>query len=266
MKNKLLKIYKAIKEGLAYIKEAEEGDWITPDDPRYTQILDEYESKLTDVWDKTKSRFINRVKAKNLDIDDSLEQYDEDILLEEGESDYVDEALLILAEAFGLGVIVGFEEIIARGLLVEIPTNPHLFFDEATEIKMYALAALSYEDLQMNQIFDEYNNLNNAKDLISQWFDTNRYRLIDMVLGGVVWYGINFGFAKAALSNEDDSDGSALNLYWLTEHDRKVCSDCEKMEAGNPYNKDNPLTTLPGGGKTLCGSRCRCVIDTKERK
>lgn len=266
MKNKLKQIYIAIKEGLSYIKSKNNNDWITPDDSRYINILNEYEPKLQKVWDDAKKRFTDKIKTKTLDIDDSLEDYDEDILMDDGDSDYVDEALLILAQAFGAGVIVGFEEIVARGLLVEIPANPINLLDEATEIKMYALAALSNEDLQMNQIYESYNKLENGKELISQWFDNNSYRLTDMILGGLVWYGINFGFAKAALNEDVDSEESALNLYWLTEQDKKVCGDCTKMENDNPYNKENPLTTLPGGGKTLCGSRCRCVIDTKERK
>jgi hypothetical protein len=83
------------------------------------------------------------------------------------------------------------------------------------------------------------------------------------MIGGLVWYGINYGFARATLETQDQE---SLLIYWLTEKDKNVCKDCLELEANSPYGPDNPLKTLPGGGKTLCGSSCRCIIDTQTRE
>lgn len=243
-------------------KAQKSNDWIEPSDKRYTKVLNTYEKKLSEHWQKTRDKYLKQEKKKQiLEVDEDPEQY-EDASFDS--SDYIDEALLILAFAFGEGVLIGFEEIKSRGLSVEIPKNPFEFFNDAKEIKNYSWAALSYEQQQMDEIFSKYNKLENGKDLIKQWFDANEPRLTDLMLGGVVWYGIQFGFSRATIEATGGQGGGVL-LYWLTEHDNKVCDDCKALEAGNPYSEDHPLPTLPGGGKTLCGSKCRCIIDTQER-
>ncbi len=231
-----------------------------PDDTRYTNILKKYNKQLSVHWKTTRDSYISKITKKQLlELDDAPEDYEDP---QYDSSNYIDEALIILAEAFGMGILIGYEELDKRGLSVILPENPHKLFDEAIEIKNYAWAALSYEQSQMNDIFKEYNKLDNAKQKIANWFDNNEYRLTDLMLGGVVWYAISFGFTKAAIETYGD-EAKGL-LYWITEQDKNVCDDCNELEAGNPYSNDNPLPTLPGGGKTICGSRCRCIVDIKE--
>lgn len=252
--NKLQKISQVLN---SFIKASKQKDWIEPDDERYQKILSKYEKELENLWEKTKKDYLKRIKKKDLDIDFIAEDY---IDQELEYTDYVDDALAILALAFGAGVIIGFEEIKNRGINVDIPANPWEYFEEAKEIYNYAHAALSNEQQDFDTMFEKYNKIENGKQQFEDWFNNNEYRLIDLMLGGIVWYGINYGFAKAAFQENEN-----IFLYWLTERDKKVCGDCKILEDGNPYTEENPLTTLPGGGKTVCGSRCRCVIDTKSR-
>lgn len=236
-------------------------DWITPEDKRYTKILDTYEKKLSKLWQSQKKDYLKRFKKKELiNVDENPEDYTDP---QYDSTNYIDDALEILAEAFGLGVLVGFKEIENRGITVEIPENPNAYFDTAKEIKNYSWAALSYEQQQMDNVFQLYNKTENGKLFIDKWFDNNEYRLTDLMLSGLVWYGINFGFTRALVEASGQED---ILAYWLTEADKKVCKDCKELEKGNPYSKDNPLPTLPGGGKTICGSSCRCIIDTKDRE
>jgi hypothetical protein len=254
-KTSLQKLSEILK---TFIKASKSKDWIEPDDERYQKILRKYEKELSKVWNRERNDYAKRIKKKDLDIDETIEDYPDQEL---DHSDYIDDALAILALAFGAGVLVGFEEIQNRGITVEIPSNPWQYFEEAGEIHDYSHAALSKEQQDFNDAFEQYNKIENGKQQLKDWFDKNKYRLTDLMLGGVVWYGINYGFAKAAIVAQDETF-----LYWLTEKDSKVCSNCKLLESNNPYSKDNPLTTLPGGGKTICGSRCRCIIDTKERE
>lgn len=258
-KQNLKHIIKIIK---SYIKKESQKDWIEADDERYTKIVEKYSKKLSKVWNKAKNSYIKKINTKNLEIEEDPEDYKDP---QYNSSEYIDEALATLALAFGEGVIVGYDEIINRGITVEIPKNPFDIFDEAKEEKNYSHAALSYEQNQMDEMFNSYNNTENAKQKIADWFDNNEYRLTDLMIGGVVWYSINYGFSRAVIEAQDSGEEQKVFLYWLTEKDSKVCNDCKELESGNPYTSENPLKTLPGGGKTLCGSRCRCVIDTKER-
>lgn len=257
-KEKLSIISKVLK---SFTKKKATKDWIEPDDKRYTKIVDKYSKELSKHWQKTRDSYIKKITTKSLEIDEEVEQYDNP---QYDSSTYIDDALAILALAFGQGVIVGYEEIANRGITVDIPDNPNDFFNQAKESYNYAHAALSYEQSQMDEVFARYNKTETAKDDISKWFDSNEYRLTDLMVGGVVWYSINYGFTKAVIETQES--GSDLFLYWLTEKDKSVCDDCKALEDANPYTNDNPLKTLPGGGKTICGSRCRCVIDTKERE
>jgi hypothetical protein len=259
-KEKLQKVLSLIK---VYLTKQKNKSWITPDDKRYTKILKKYEPKLAKVWQHTKDAYLRKLKKKDLtDFDDTPSQYEDPQF---DSSQYIDEALKVLAEAFGAGVIIGFEEIINRDITVKIPENPFKLFDTAKEIKNYEWAALSYEQSQMEAIFKEYNKLDNAEELIAKWFDNNEYRLTELILGGLIWYSIQFGFAQAIMEAQRGQAGSNILAYWLTENDKKVCKDCDSLEKNNPYSEENPLPTLPGGGKTLCGSKCRCVIDYKEQ-
>lgn len=252
---KLVKIRKLIIE---YLKTKKRRDWIEPGSYKYTRILKEYNIKLRQHWQNTAKEYLKKIKTKNLDLIVEQEDYEE---IEFRSTPYIDGALSILADAFGAGITIGYNEIISRGKQIKIPDNVNTLLNEAEEIKNYAHAALTNEQNQMDDIFNRYNNKEHAEQQIEEWFNNNEYRLVDMVLGGLVWYGINFGFTRAALEiTEDDR-----NFFWLTEKDKRVCDDCLKMEADNPYNIRNPLHTLPGGGKTICGSSCRCIIDTKER-
>lgn len=258
-KQKLEKAAIAIEE---HIKKETKKDWIEPDDSRYTNIVEESQKKLSKLWKKTKNQYAKKISQKNLEIDENPEDYSSP---EYNSSEYIDEALAILAFAFGQAIAVGYGEIINRGFDISIPENPHELFDEATEQRNYAHAALSNEQNDMDQIFNSYNNKENAKQQIRDWFDQNEYRLTDLMAGGVVWYGINYGFARAVLEAQGTEEDQGIFLYWLTEKDSRVCIDCKSLQDNSPYTKDNPLKTLPGGGKTICGSRCRCIIDTKER-
>jgi len=257
-KNKLKKILKLIKSQLLKVK-SKQKYWITEEDSRYTSLLNQYSKQLSKLWKKTCDSYTSKIKIKasELDIDPNPEDYEDP---QYDSSQYIDQALTILAEAFGAAVIIGFEEIQSRDLTVVIPDNPHKFFDEAQEIKNYSHAALSYEQTQFDDIFIEYNKLDDGKKQIRDWFDANEYRLTDLMLGGILWYGTQYGFVQAAI---ETSQLEETDYYWITEADNRVCDDCIKIEDGNPYNKANPLPTLPGGGKTLCGSRCRCIIDIK---
>jgi hypothetical protein len=254
-KAKLQKILRLIKNQLLKLKSSQKY-WITEEDSRYTKLLNQYSKQLSKLWKKTRNSYASKVKTKasELDLNPDPEDYEDP---QYNSSQYIDQALAILAEAFGAAVIIGFEEIQSRDITVSIPANPHTFFNEAQEIKNYSHAALSYEQLQFDDIFNEYNKLSNGKKLINDWFDTNEFRLTDLMLGGILWYGIQYGFVQAAIEAQE------VDYYWITEADNRVCDDCIKIEDGNPYTKQNPLPTLPGGGKTLCGSRCRCVIDIK---
>lgn len=224
-------------------------------------MLDEYSKKLSDHWQETRDRYVEQISTKDLDIDDSTPHYDDQELVS---SEYVDGALAILAEAFGQAVLVGYDELVARDIPTDVPQNPEELLDEATEIKNYAHSALSYEQQQMDEALAGFSGQDKGKDLLFDWFDNNEYRLIDLVLGGLLWYGIQYGFTRGVVISSVGEE--EFNVYWLTERDRRVCEDCKDLESNNPYNKSNPLKTLPGGGKTVCGSRCRCVIDVKPRE
>lgn len=232
------------------MKKQAKKDWIEPDDSRYTKVVDKYSKKLSKLWRKTRDEYVGKIKQKNLEIDEIPEDYEDP---QYDSSSYIDEALALLAFAFGQGVIVGYDEIVNRGFTADIPKNPHELFNEAAEEKNYSHAALSYEQSQMDEIFNSYNNSEDAKQQISDWFDKNEYRLTDLMLGGVVWYGINYGFARAVIETQGAEEDQGIFLYWLTEKDSKVCSDCKSLESGNPYTKDNPLKTLPGVEKLFAG-------------
>lgn len=231
--------------------------WIEPDDTRYTSIVSDYEEQLSEFWQETRDRYVNNVKSKALEIDDNVEHYD----LEPKSSEYIDGALAILALAFGEGVIVGYQELIGRGYTVDIPANVNNILDEATEIKNYVHSALTNQQDAFDEIFEQYSNEENGKQSISEWFNNNESRLTDRLLGGLVWYGTQYGFARAAI----EATGGENFLYWITEQDRKVCKDCEALGNGSPYSINNPLHTVPGGGKTVCGSSCRCVLEIREQ-
>ncbi len=261
MKKQTKKVLTLIRQTIkSFIRKQEVHDWMESDDARYTDLVDEYARQLSEHWQKTRDDYIGKTIEKALDVDESVPHYDEEQL---DSSPYIDGALAILANAFGAAVIVGYQELIDRGHSVDIPTNLQGLFDEAGEIRKYAWTALSNEQVQMDEIFTTYNNTENAKEQITDWFDKNEYRLTDLIIGGLIWYGINFGFTRATLEQTGEEE---LLIYWLTEKDKNVCEDCMALEAGNPYSKKKPLHTLPGGGKTICGSRCRCVVDTKERE
>lgn len=213
------------------------------------------------MWRKTRDSYLKKFKQKDLtSLEEDPEQYDDPSF---DSSDYIDSALSILAFAFGEGVIVGYEELLGRDLDIEIPDNPWNIFNEAKEIKNYEWAALSYEQKQMDDIFDEYNRTITGKKEIKKWFDNNEYRLTELILGGLIWYSIQYGFSRGLVESQGGQPGSKILAYWITEQDRAVCEDCKDLESDSPYSEDNPLPTLPGGGKTICGSKCRCIIDYK---
>jgi len=258
-RQKLQKTLDLIKQFL--IKEKRKY-WITPKDKRYSRIVNKYKSRLSSLWTKTRDSYLHKFTSKQItELDDNPEQYDKPQF---DSSEYIDAALLILAEAFGEAVIIGFKEIQNRGISIKIPENLHKLFNSAKEIKNYEWAALSYEQKQMDDIFNEYNKTTNGKEEIQKWFDNNEYRLTDLIIGGLVWYGIQYGFAQAIIEAQSGAPGSKILAFWITEQDNKVCSDCSNLEKNSPYSEENPLPTLPGGGKTICGSKCRCIIDYKQ--
>lgn len=152
---------------------------------------------------------------------------------------------------------------LGRDVTVDIPDDPHNIFNQAKEIKNYEWAALSYEQKQMDDIFNEYNKTIDGSKEIKKWFDINEYRLTELVLGGLIWYAIQYGFTRGVIESQDGQGGNKILAYWITEEDTKVCDNCKDLEDGNPYSEDKPLPTLPGGGKTICGSKCRCIVDFK---
>lgn len=258
-KQKLQKILSLIQK---FLKKRLNKEWITPDDKRFTKLVTKYEPKLSSLWDKTRDSYLKKFKEKDFtDFENDPEQYDNPSY---DSSKYIDSALDILALAFGAGVLVGYDEIISRGLTVTIPDNPFDLLSEAKEIKNYEWAALSYEQKQMNDIFDEYNKSKDGKAQIEKWFNNNKYRLTELILGGLIWYAIQYGFTRALIEAQKGSPGSNILAFWITEKDKRVCKDCQLLEDDNPYTENKPLPTLPGGGKTICGSKCRCIIDYKE--
>ena len=118
-----------------YLKKQERKDWITPEDKRYTKIVKKYQSKLSILWKKTRDAYLKKFVEKDLtDFEDDPEQYNDP---QYDSSNYIDDALLILAVAFGEAVIIGYDEIINRDLTVEIPEDPNDVFNTAKEIKNY---------------------------------------------------------------------------------------------------------------------------------
>ena len=252
-KKALLKVKKEIQSFLTKAN----NRWIEPEDTKYTDILDEYSKLLSNHWQKTRDEYTEKIKTKAFELDDSVEDYD----IEPESSNYIDEALALLLLAFGESVLVGYNEIIGRDYNIKLPENTSNFFEEAGEIKKYSHTALTSEQHDMDTAFDKFSGSEDAKSNIKQWFDNNEYRLTDLLLGGLVWYGIQYGFGRAAI----ESSGTESFLYWITERDKNVCKDCQDLEDNNPYSIGHPLHTVPGGGKTICGSRCRCILEIKER-
>ncbi len=247
---------KLIKNDIEKFLTKDDSRWIEPTDAQYTDIVSEYSRELSTLWQKTRDKYASKVKNKSLEIDDTVEHYD----LVPGSSEYIDDALAILFMAFGQSVILGYNEVISRDYLVEIPQNPHSLLNEATEIKNYAHSALTNQQNDIDAIYEQYFDVEGGRQLVLDWFNNNESRLTDRLLGGLIWYGIQYGFARAII----ESTGEESFLYWITERDKNVCKDCQELGDGSPYSIDNPLHTVPGGGKTACGSSCRCVLETKK--
>lgn len=247
---------KLIKHEIEHFLTKADNRWIEPDDAKYLDVVAEYAPTLLDLWQNTRDKYVNKVKTKALEIDDTVEQYD----IKPESSEYIDDALAILALAFGGGVAIGYNEVISRGYSVEMPDDlNNLLINEATEIKNYAQTALTNQQHDFDEILNQYINEKNGKQSINDWFNSNESRLIDRLLEGLVWYGTQYGFARAII----EGTGEESFLYWITENDKNVCKDCQDLGDNSPYSIDNPLHTVPGGGKTICGSSCRCILETR---